>query len=556
MISRPSSAVVRGWIVAGVCVAALTSLGVMAWTPEVRFFDDDPISIEPDTEDASGAEEHEVDLLYEFIESLFMNPGGPAGPALNVNTIDEVPDSSWFTNRIGSRPMSAAEVARGPDRSAGPGTGAWTVERGKTDGVMPGLRILDPSGVRYFIKFDPPGHRELATGAEVVVTKLFYAMGFYVPENYIAYVTRENLVIGEGARKDYDDGRRRPLGPKDIDLVLSRAAREPDGSYRVLASKALEGTPVGSFRFHGTRPDDPNDLVPHEARRELRGLRVFSAWVNHVDNKGSNTLDTIIDGPPGGVLRHHLIDFGSTLGSAGIMPREAWEGAEYVFDGRDTLTRMFGFGLPTRPWMRARYPELDAVGHFEAERFEPGSWKPRLPNPAFTRARAEDLFWAARRVVAFSDEQIRAAVESGRYSNPQTVEYLVDTLMERRDKIAQAWLNVVNPLVDVQLSTSGVLTFDNAAVRAGVATDPQGYRVTWFAYDNSTGMTTTLGSGSADPARRLVTLSGLPTRPGDFIRVDLTPVEPPHAAWAEPLRTHFRRAAEGWTLVGLDRSAH
>ena len=39
--------------------------------------------------------------------------------AANINTIDEVPDSSWFTNRIGSRAMSADELVRGPiDRTA------------------------------------------------------------------------------------------------------------------------------------------------------------------------------------------------------------------------------------------------------------------------------------------------------------------------------------------------------------------------------------------------------------------------------------------------------
>ena len=555
MICTPRSIFILGWVAAVGLLPAFTSLDVTASTPQVRFFDDDPIATEPDTEDGSGVGSREVDLLYEFIESLFMDRGGPAGPSLNVNTIDEVPDSSWFTNRIVSRPLTADEVARGPNTSDGPRPGTWTVERGKTDGVMPGLRILDSEGVRYFIKFDSPGYRELATGAEVVATKLFHAIGYHVPENYITYINREDLVIGEGARKDYDDGRRRPLRQRDLDFVLRRAAREPDGSYRVMASKALAGTPIGGFRFDGTRPDDPNDIVPHEARRELRGLRVFSAWLNHVDCKGSNTLDTIIDGGAGGMVRHHLLDFGSTLGSGGIMAREAWEGAEFIFDERDTLGGMVGFGLPIRPWSRARYPGLDAVGRFEADTFDPESWKPRLPNPAFARTRPEDLFWAARRVAAFTDEHIRAAVASGRYSDPRTAAYLVETLISRRDKIARAWLNVVNPLIDVYLDPSGVLTFDNAALRAGAASEPAGYRVEWFGYDNATGTAESLGADSTESSGRSLELSGLPTETDDFVRIDLSAIEPPHAAWAKPLRTYFRRTAEGWRLVGLERSA-
>ena len=546
------AAVARWWI-ATIAVVGV-SLATTAGTSELQFFDDDPIATDPDTEDASNAEERDVDLLYEFIESLFMDPGGPGGPALNVNTIDEVPDSSWFTNRILARTMTEDEVARGPDRSDGPRPGVWTVERGKTDGIMPGLRILDSAGVRYFIKFDSPGHRELATGAEVVVTKLFHAIGYHVPENYIAYINREDLVLGEGARKDYDDGRRRPMTPKDLDIVLSRAAREPDGSYRVLASQALDGSPIGGFRFHGTRSDDPNDVVPHEARRELRGLRVFSAWVNHVDCKGSNTLDTIVPGEPGGVIRHHLLDFGSTLGSAGVMAREAWEGSEYIYDRTQTVKGLLAFGLPTRPWMFARYPGLAPVGRFEAEQFDPVEWKPRLPNPAFRQTRPADLFWAARRVAAFTDDHIRAAVSSARYSDPQTTDYLIGTLIRRRDKIAQVWLNVVNPLVDLELDASGVLSFDNAAVRAGVAPDPQGYQAVWSTYDNATGATDVLGRRVVDPATRSLDLAGIPTQRGDFVRVELTALDPPYATWNGVVRATFRRMATGWTLVGLERA--
>src|SRR5205814_8334803 len=40
--------------------------------------------------------------------------------AQNLNTIDEVPDSSWFTNRAGTRALTTEDIFNGPDTSAGP----------------------------------------------------------------------------------------------------------------------------------------------------------------------------------------------------------------------------------------------------------------------------------------------------------------------------------------------------------------------------------------------------------------------------------------------------
>ena len=62
-----------------------------------------------------------IDLFYDLLLNQFSRPGLPIGPrAQNVNTIDEVPDSSWFTNRIVARPMSIEEMVRGPAVGKGP----------------------------------------------------------------------------------------------------------------------------------------------------------------------------------------------------------------------------------------------------------------------------------------------------------------------------------------------------------------------------------------------------------------------------------------------------
>ena len=72
--------------------------------------------------------------------------------------------------------------------------------------------------------------------------------------------------------------------------------RLADGRVRVTASRYLAGRPIGPFRYYGTRTDDPNDVIPHENRRELRGLRLFAAWTNHDDTRAHNTQDVTVHG--------------------------------------------------------------------------------------------------------------------------------------------------------------------------------------------------------------------------------------------------------------------
>ena len=212
----------RRRFLAAVAVSAVVSSG-LANGP--KFLRDDPIASDPETENASGVRPSDLSQLYDFAENSFLGAGEKSDiRALNVNTIDEVPDSSWFTNRLGREPWSAERLAKGPDTSAGP-SGTWTIVSGKMEGIAPGFTIRDGAGDLYFIKFDPPANPEMASGAEVISTKFFYAFGYHVPENYIATVRRESIVIGEGALIDDDNGRRRQMDTRDLDALLKRVAR-------------------------------------------------------------------------------------------------------------------------------------------------------------------------------------------------------------------------------------------------------------------------------------------------------------------------------------------
>ena len=542
-------------VVTAVVIAALAATSNAALTASApRFLPDDPIAVEPDPGDASRVTPFPIHLTWDLVSSLFVKEGNQSpSPPRDVNTVDEVPDSSWFTNRVGAIPITELDVMRGPDTTDGP-IGRWTVVSGKSEGVRPGFTVTDAAGIRWFIKFDAPGYPEQATGAEVVATKLFWALGYNVAETHVATIRREDLAVGPQATIVVN-GKKRRMTAGDIDRLLAKADRNTDRSYRALASKALEGKPVGEFRYYGTRSDDPNDVVPHEDRRELRAMGVFAAWIDRVDAKAGNTLDTLVVVDGRTLVRHHVLDFGSTLGSAGVAPNEPWEGHEYLHAGAPLAKKLLGFGLPVEPWRRISYPRLRGVGQFEGDRFVPDQWRSRVPNAAYLRADAGDTFWASRKLMAVTDSMIAAAVAGGRYSNTPSEDYLIGALIKRRNAILQRYLPAVNPIVDVSLDTGGRLLFRNAAVSAGVSAPPTGYRATWYRYDNSSDTSTAIGETESHDAS-LVAPAAVTGTDNGFVRVDVSAIGSSHDAWAVPVSAYFCRRGTQWILVGLERAEH
>lgn len=522
-----------------------------------KFYEDDPLLREPVSQNAAGVQPWEIDLVYDLVENMFTKPGDktPDVRAQNINTLDQVPDSSWFVNRAGSRPLTVDEVRRGPDTTQGPAQGLWTVISAKNDGVTPGFTIRDAEGKIWFIKFDAPGYRAMATGTEVVVTKLMWGLGYNVPENHIARLERKNLVIEKGTQIKTASGNKRLMKEKDIKAMLHQAQADPDGSYRVIASLGLPGKPLGGFRFYGTRPDDPNDVIPHENRRELRGYGVFAAWFNHVDSKAINSLDTLVSEDGKAYVRHHLIDFGSTLGSGALYPREAWEGYEYLFEGPKVIgLDIITGGFRVEKWRTVSMYESRSLGRLTRDNttWDPESWVPRVPNAAFVRARADDRFWAARKAMAISDEMIRAAVQAGEFGDPASEDFLTKALIDRRNAIGRRYLTALNPVVNPALDPAGVLTFENAAVNAGFATEPEGYQVNWFTFDNQTGESRPLGGGVTRTTRAEPPAT-LSTAAPDFLRIEISADQKDYPSWKTPVVLHFRKTATGWTLVGLQR---
>ena len=110
---------------------------------EPRFFNDDPIAVEPETQDASQVNPWKIDLMYDLIRNQFARPGEPVGRrARNINTTTKCrtpigsPTASW--------PVRSAlrRQVRGPATGKGPAPGTWKVTQTKKEGDAP--RFYDP----------------------------------------------------------------------------------------------------------------------------------------------------------------------------------------------------------------------------------------------------------------------------------------------------------------------------------------------------------------------------------------------------------------------------
>ena len=282
--------------------------------------------------------------------------------------------------------MTPEEIYRGPNQGPGPDlSGQLVVLRPKDAGTSPGFGpTRDARGNIYFIKFDSSDHPELSTAAEVIGSRLFYARGFHVPQEWIIRIRVGQIRIDPKARIWDNTGRRRKMTQADVDELLASVARLPDGRYRAVASLLVPGRYKGRFQFHGTRKDDPNDLIPHQHRRELRGLRLLCAWVNHYDIRAGNTLDMYVEEDGRNFLRHYLLDFGSTLGSASSFPTLPRMGFSYIFDLEEIAGPFFSLGLYQPPWREYPAPiRHPTAGRFESAMFSPADWKPVFPVASF-----------------------------------------------------------------------------------------------------------------------------------------------------------------------------
>lgn len=402
--------------------------------------------------------------------------------ALGTNALDEVPDSTWFTNR---KNLSPEDVRRGPLPDTPERYLPWTIKSGKSGGKEIGFIAEDARGEKFVLKFDPAASPEVETAADAITARLLWAVGYNAASDHVVYFRRSDLRIAPDAATTVGV-RKVPITEASLDEHLAKIARNAEGQLRGIASMYIKGKPIGGAPRAGVRKDDPNDLIPHEHRRDLRGLSVFFAWLSHTDVKEDNTVDAWQEDPADPSVHyvtHYLIDFGWALGADAAATKDPSVDYRYVLDFPETLISIASLGLVREVWEGRPRPRHRGVGMYAADDYHPGDWKPTMPSlMSLLLADTVDKAWASRILIKLTREQIAAAVSAGRLTDPAAEKYLLDTIIARQRMTATYWFKRASPLDDFTV-TGGKLCFTDLAMRYELTRAPT--RFTIYGYDRS-----------------------------------------------------------------------
>jgi len=456
--------------------------------------------------------------------------------ASNVNAFDEVPNSSWFTNRNHVRHVSEADVRAGSFGEKRPAP-PYEVKSIKKKGFNPGFNIKDSAGNRWVVKLDAPGHPRISSGAGVVSGRLIRAAGFNISHDEAFIFRRDELKLDPDLVQGKDG--EEPFSEENLDSLLVRGAQADAGVYHASASLFLPGKVVGPFSFRGSRDDDPNDRFTHKNRRELRGLYVFYSWINNWDVKDHQSLDTFQtpkDDSLGHVV-HHLLDVNGSLGAAAEGPKPIRYGYEQKVDLGWIAKRFVTLGFVVEPWRRARQETgIPSVGNLESEEFVPDEWRPSQYMEPFRKMTLGDAYWGAKLVASFSDAQVDAAIDAAAYEDPRARAYLRKILLERRDKIARYWFERVAPLDFFEVS-GDMLRFHDLAVDRGLVS-ARSYEIE---AEDDRGQTVRFDAPIAGTAFRLRDIARDTTHLS--LRVGVA------GSHAKPVRVELDRSGSEWVLA-------
>ncbi len=445
---RAAATIVALGILAAGCGAARAPRFRLA-DPVERLDDEKPIPV-------PRATERHGERFY--FHSTVSNPHYrlPYGPrirlAADVNALNETVASTFFTPRLGRRPLTPDEVGRGP--GDGPPVLPLSVYQTLGGGRRRAFLARDSRGRPYYVRLDPAGHPGLESAAAALASRLLWAFGFNTPEQHVISFSRDDITVGADA-----------FGA-EVELALARGALPVNGRYRAGATRIPDGVLLGPFSPSGVRSDDPNDRIPHQDRRALRSLRVLGAWINWAEIEPRHTMD-VYEGPPGrGFVRHYLALLYETFGALTVGPDRDIDVDDRYLSGPDVMKSLLTLGLRVQPWERVGPTPWGDVGVYESDAFQFDHWREDSGYAPIRDSRPSDDYWAAKVLARFTPEQLRAAVAAAAFSRPEAGDYVLRTLQERQRKIVESAFARVTPLETERVEPGALVLRD--AGRAGL----------------------------------------------------------------------------------------
>jgi hypothetical protein len=439
-----------------------------------------PMTVDPDTTPfLPRPKEYKAPEIWDTVDNTLFGPLVDAlsvhhtRRARNVNALDEVPDSSWFQNRIDSIAGDVAAFLRGAcDETAPDPVGPWTVVSGKPNGANPGFQVKDAAGHRYFFKPDGGRGTERQSVADLIGARVHYAAGFNTACTRIIYIQPTAFSIAPDAKAENFVGDKVPFTREMLDKALDFGVKRADGAVRGGLSQFLPGKPLGPWRDFGVRPDDPNDVIAHEDRRELRGSYVLGAWLSHYDAREQNSMDmweAPADGKPG-YVKHYQLDFGDCLGSMSAWDRVTRRrGHVYEVEWSIAFVELITLGLLPRPWREPKMsPAGTTLGYYKAEPFDPDHYRTAYPFGPYARVTEADAAWGARILARITPDMVRALVASANLTDKTVERELVIALLGRREQLLQRFLTRLSPLARPRVD-NGRLCVTDARIEGGLA---------------------------------------------------------------------------------------
>ena len=472
--------------------------------------------------------------------------------AINATSLDEVADSSWFQNRVDALVASTAAAegdfsawtdgpcGKPPPDPAGP----WTVIAGKPNGANPGFMVEHASGRRFLFKLDGGREGERPGAADVIGSRLYHVAGYHAPCNRIAFLDPKTIEISPKATAEDFVGDKIPFTRDLLDKALSRGMRTADGK------------PIGPWTDFGTRPDDPNDVVPHEHRRELRGSYILAALLSHYDAREQNSLDVWIgDGGAAsdrGYVRHYMLDFGDCFGSLSASPRVSRRRSHaYELEWSVAFTQLFTLGFLPRPWHDPQYGAAGpTLGYYAAEPFDPERFRTAYPYGPLSRVTEADAAWGARILARIPPAALRAIIAEAHLSDPVVTSALTTALLGRRDQLLRRFLGHLSPLAKPRIEQlepgfgggASQLCVSDAWIEAGLGTAAERPLVAKLE-----GSSAALATGPSRTVREADSCARLPATPAPYTIVTLRS-GPEH-----PLHVHLAGANGGYQVIGVVR---